>query len=88
MRNPPEDPPCAECWPEALPENQEAILVFLPVCRQIAFDPGGRITGPDLSSIVSYIDMVVKENKKEILQKVLLLMKRVAIPAYVEGIQE
>ena len=71
-----------------MPENIEAITVFLSVSRQIRFDPGGHIAGPDLAAIAPYIDIVVKEDKEKVMNRVLLLMRKVAIPAYIEGVKE
>jgi hypothetical protein len=89
MRNPPEEPPCAECWPECLPENVEAINIFLYLFRQIKFDPRGRPMDADIKAVIEYITVLYEKSKwEELIANVINLIRKVGIPKYIEEVKE
>jgi hypothetical protein len=70
-------------------ENRESILAFLKLCRQIKFDTVGRAMDADINAVVLYITTMYNEDKwKELISNVILLIKRVGIPKYIEEVDK
>ena len=89
MRTPPEEPPCESCWPECMEENKQSILAFLKLCRQIKFDTAGRAIDADINAVVLYITTMYSKDKwSKLIENVILLIKRVGIPKYIEEVNK
>lgn len=70
-------------------ENVETINAFLFLYRQIKFDTAGRIMDADVSSVVSFVTArYEKEKWKELIDKVIFLIRKVGIPKYQEAVDK
>jgi len=66
-----EDPPCEKCIPEILPENRDALQVYLLVQNQLVIGGMGEVIDINFESIKFIMELYDIPNKRGVFEKVI-----------------
>lgn len=69
-RNPPEEPPCDECWVDLMPENREAAEIYMMTRGQIISAGMGQVIDISIPAVKIVMDLYEIRNQKKCLAKV------------------
>lgn len=72
------DPPCGTCRPEILPDNDEAVSVYLRCSDQWRVAPSGLRMGLEAGSVESVMRLMRVRERLECFDKVRLISSEVA----------
>jgi len=70
-----EDPPCDKCIPETLPENKDALKVYLLVKNQLILTGFGDIVDISFAAIDIVLNLFEIQNKRNVFLKVVTLAR-------------
>lgn len=68
-RNPPEEPPCDDCYVELMPENAEAVQIF-PVVRNQVVTVGDHVIDINIPAVKTAMDLWGIKDQKSCLNKI------------------
>jgi hypothetical protein len=68
--NPPQEAPCGDCKPDLLPENKEALDVYLVVRGQIITAGMGTVVDIDIPAVKIVMDLLQVKDQRDCLMKV------------------
>ncbi|MHA2219046.1 MAG: hypothetical protein ACXACY_24260 [Candidatus Hodarchaeales archaeon] len=74
-----EELPCAECWPECLPENKKIVEVFLYSMNQLQVSPKGKIIGVNMNYVFCLMDLLEVKDRRRCLDKIIELSQRFVV---------
>ena len=69
-RTPPEEPPCATCWVDLMPENADAAKVYM-ICQNQFITAGmGQVVDISIPAVKIAMDLYRVQDQKKCLSKV------------------
>ena len=70
-RTPPEEPPCAKCWVDLMPENRQAAEVYMVTRNQLITAGMGQAIDISIPAVKIVMDLWQVSDQKKCLSKVL-----------------